>query len=157
MTMPSDKVHQLHGATGPSGPVGVVPIAAPRVEGSDGDGHLPPMSERLARLEAAVEGLRRTQDFTLIAVLAVGALLATFMVYGFSRTDKVFDETRVLSERLSALPGEISADLRDLTKTLADSITAAKQSPPQVILMPAPEQAPEAPLVPVPPPQAPAP
>jgi hypothetical protein len=43
-----------------------------------------------------------------------------------------------LAADVQALPGKISADLQNLTRTLADSINAAKQTPPQVLLLPAP-------------------
>jgi hypothetical protein len=62
-------------------------------------------------------------------------------LYGISRIDS-------LNDRVNALPNQISGDLRDITKTLAESITAAKQQPPQVILMPSPAQ--QAPAVPTP-------
>ncbi len=43
-----------------------------------------------------------------------------------------------LAADVQALPGKINADLQNLTRTLADSINAAKQTPPQVLLLPAP-------------------
>jgi len=44
-----------------------------------------------------------------------------------------------LAEKVDALPDKINANLRDLTNTLANSITAARSGPPQVILLPAPQ------------------
>jgi hypothetical protein len=46
----------------------------------------------------------------------------------------------VLSDRMTELPSRISADLRDITRTLAESITAARQTLPQVIVVPVPSQ-----------------
>lgn len=104
-----------------------------------GSSYMSDMKERLAKLEGIVEGLARTQEFTLVAVIGVGAILAAFIigfsVYGLQRFDQ-------LSDKVSDLPAKISSDLRDITKTLAESITAAKQQPPQVIIMPAPQQQP---------------
>lgn len=87
------------------------------------------MGERLARLEGALDGLRRHQDFVLAAIALLAALMIGFGVYGLQRIDAV-------DARVSALPGQISADLRDISRTLAASITAAKQSPPAVIYIP---------------------
>ena len=44
----------------------------------------------------------------------------------------------ILDDKVNKLPGQINSEIRDITKTLADVITATKQQPPQVILMPAP-------------------
>jgi hypothetical protein len=95
--------------------------------------HLPNMSERLGKLESAVESLRHGQNWTLGAIAILSAFIIGFGVYSLQRMDSI-------SDKVSALPLQISADLRDLTKTLAETITAAKQQPPQVILMPAPPQ-----------------
>src|SRR5947208_360774 len=70
------------------------------------------MSERLAKLEGQVDGLRSTQEFTLVAVIGVGAILAAFLIgfslYGLQRIDQ-------LGEKTSAVPNQISVDLRDIT------------------------------------------
>jgi hypothetical protein len=95
------------------------------------------MSVRVAKLEVAIKGLRDSVN----VVLAVAGLLVLIPLYGISRIDS-------LNDRVNALPNQISGDLRDITKTLAESITAAKQQPPQVILMPSPAQ--QAPAVPTP-------
>jgi hypothetical protein len=93
------------------------------------------MSVRVAKLEVAIKGLRDSVN----VVLAVAGLLVLILLYGISRID-------TLNDRVNALPNQISGDLRDIAKTLAESITAAKQQPPQVILMqPPPVQ--EAPAV----------
>jgi len=109
-----------------------------------GDDHMYAMlSQRMTRIETEFGGLKRIQDMTVLSVLGVGAIVIALLIYGLTRIDQV-------SERVSKIPSEISADLRDISKTLAESITAAKQQPPQVILMPAPQQ--QAPQAPPPPP-----
>jgi len=122
---------------------------------SGGKGSEPPdmtMNERLRALEAEVKGLTRVQDFTLLSVLGVGGILAAFIVgfgiYGLTRMDQ-------LAEKTSAIPGQISAELRDTVRTLSEAITATKQQAPQVILLPAPpqQQAPQSPLPPLAPPK----
>jgi hypothetical protein len=117
-----------HGKVRRLGPRADNPAAA---DGGD-DGEVPPdMNMRLTKLEATVDGLKRVQDFTLVAVLGVGAIIVTFSVYGLQRFDQ-------LSEKVNDMPNKISAELRDITKTLATSITASKQQVPQVILIPYP-------------------
>src|SRR5262245_52482508 len=106
----SDNLRQLRGSTPPSG------------EG--GDPHMNAMSERLTRLEARFEGIKQMLDLTVLSVGAIGAVLIALTIYALIRIDSVAD-------RVNKIPSEISADLRDLTKTLAESITAAKQQPPQ--------------------------
>jgi hypothetical protein len=91
------------------------------------------MRERIARMEGEARSLRRIQDLTLAAVLGVGAILAAFIIgFGFY----TFQKVDLISDRVNDLPNKISSELRDITRTLAASITAAKQQPPQVILMP---------------------
>lgn len=90
-----------------------------------GDGG-PPMSnadERMGRLEAAIEGLRHSQNLLVAAVFGVGAILAALGIYSLQRID-------TLADRVNALPTEISSEIRDITKTLADVIIATKQAQP---------------------------
>jgi hypothetical protein len=90
----------------------------------------PPMSDdRIGRLEGIVEGLRHGQTLTLTALGFVLALVIAFGVYGVKRMDD-------LNEKMGSIPGQISRDVRDLTNALSAAITASKQQPPQVILMP---------------------
>jgi len=89
----------------------------------------PEMNERLAKLEGIVDGLRSMQTVTLSVLALTVTLVIAFGVYGQKRVDD-------LSDKISGLPGQISKDLRDLTNTLSSAITASKQQPPQVILMP---------------------
>jgi hypothetical protein len=54
------------------------------------------------------------------AVTVVAAILIGVGVYGIKKTED-------LSKKVDALSGQISSELRDITKTLAESITAAEQ------------------------------
>jgi hypothetical protein len=116
---------QRPSATGPS----------PTLKNSDGDGTFEGMDkERLARLEGAFDGIRSNQAILMTAVGLVSALLiglASFTVV----------QNVGINSRISELPGKINSDLRDITKTLSEAITASKQPAPQVILMPAPPMA----------------
>lgn len=104
----------------------------PTLKHGDGDGTLGDMKDRLAKLEGAFDGLRSNQAILMSAIGIVSALLiglASFTIL----------QNVGLNARVSELPGRINSDLRDITRTLADAITAAKQQPPQVILLQAPD------------------
>jgi hypothetical protein len=49
-----------------------------------------------------------------------------------------------LNTKVEQLPAKINSDLLALVTTLSQAITAAKQPPPQIVLMPAPQPAPSA-------------
>jgi hypothetical protein len=107
------------------------------------------LRERVAGLEgafrgvaSAMESLRQSQNVLVTAVIGVGALLFALQIYSLQRIDRMDDKISSLTEKVNEVPGKIGTELRDITKTLAESITAAKQAPPQVILMPAPQPAP---------------
>ena len=87
---------------------------------------------RIGRLEGAVDGLRHNQSILLGAIGLVLTVVIGFSVYGLNRLDQ-------LNSRVTELPGKISSDIRDITKTLSEAITASKQAPPQVILLPGPD------------------
>ena len=99
------------------------------------------LDERIGRLEGALDGLRHSQNMLLGAIGLVAAIVLGVGVYGLQRIDN-------LNDAVNALPGQISAELRDISQTLAESITAARQSPPQVILMPPPDVRPPIPVSP---------
>ncbi len=86
----------------------------------------------MARLEGAVEGVRHSQSMTLGAVGILAALAIGFGVYMLQRLD-------TLTGQVNAIPDQINSNMRDITKTLAESITAARASqPPTVIVVPGP-------------------
>jgi hypothetical protein len=96
------------------------------------------LSERLARLEGVVEGVKSSIDslrwvIGILAVIVVAGL--GFLGVQITRTDARVATTE---SKVDALPDKINNNLQTLTQTLANAITAAKQQPPQVILMPAP-------------------
>jgi hypothetical protein len=87
--------------------------------------------ERIGRLEGAVEGLRHSQNMLAGLIALVAAFVIGFGIYTLQKIDG-------LDDKVNKLPGQISSDIRDITKTLAEVITATKQQTPQVILMPPP-------------------
>jgi hypothetical protein len=88
--------------------------------GDGGDSHIPEMDTRIGRLEGAIEGLRHSQNLLVGIVSIVALIVIGFGVYELQRIDQ-------LGDKVAALPQEINTNLLNLTKTLADSITAAKQ------------------------------
>src|ERR1700681_4012283 len=104
--------------------------------GPGGDGVSPDMGEGLGRLESASEGLRHSQNLVIGAAFLVALIIVGLGIYELQRIDQLNDRIDQLSDRIGQvstrvtnLPGQISGDLRDLTKTLAESIAAAKQTP----------------------------
>src|SRR5205814_8197627 len=96
--------------------------------------------ERVAKIEGAIDGLKSSVDalrwvVTILAALIIGgfAFLGVQMTQANNRIAGVEGEVR-------ALPDKINSNLLNLTKTLSDAITAAKQQPPQIILVPVPPQ-----------------
>jgi hypothetical protein len=131
-------------------------IPVPDTTSTGGDG-LGMVESRLARLEGLVEGLRTSQTITFSAVALVGAMLLALGSWTVIRIDSLSArmDARIdsLSGRMDAkigdlntkveqLPAKINSDLLALVTTLSQAITAAKQPPPQIILMPAPQPAP---------------
>jgi hypothetical protein len=108
------------------------------VAGFGDDGHIPPMNERLGKLEGQMEGVKHGQNMLLGGLGLVGAIIILLVTLGLGVGIYELQRIDQLSDKIGALPGQINSDLRDITKTLAQSISAAKQVPPQVIIMPAP-------------------
>jgi hypothetical protein len=94
------------------------------------------MSERIAKLEGAFEGLKASMDSTrwMIGVLSA-VTLAGFAFFGAQlvRLDTKVDAIPAkLSDEFRAMRAETAAQ----TSAIANSITAARQSP-RVIVVPA--------------------
>jgi hypothetical protein len=86
---------------------------------------------RLARLEGEVSSFRVL--FAAIIAILLGGF--GFLGVQVTRTD---NRISAVAADVQGIPGKIHDDLLNLTRTLADSINAAKQTPPQVLLMPVP-------------------
>lgn len=97
----------------------------------------PPMpndlAERIARLEAAIEGLRHSQNLIIGATAAIGGILAAmivgFGVYGLQRIDQV-------QKSISLEAASTRQELVGVATAIANSITAARQMQPPVIVIP---------------------
>jgi len=140
-----------------SGNLRVLKTSGPRppLHGGGDDGTYDGMAGRIARLEAsvdsvraAVDSLRHAQNLTMAVV---GLMLAAVLAGGFF----FIQRTDALQDKIIALPGQVSTEIRDITKTLADAILAAKAQQPQVILIPAPAPTPPAAPAPIPSPAKP--
>jgi hypothetical protein len=114
-----------------------VSLIRPDVQTPTGGGIPPEMdiAARIARLEAAIEGLRHSQNLTIGATAMVGAILAAFIigfgVYGLQRIDQT-------QQSISREAAATRQDLVGVTTAIANSITAARQMRPPVIVVPAP-------------------
>lgn len=102
--------------------------------GHDGTGDL---GERVARLEGVfeafkntVEGLRHSQNLVVAIVSLLALVVIGVGVYGMQRIDQLTDRIAQTNDRISEVPGKVSDDVRNLTQTLATTITAARQPAP---------------------------
>lgn len=98
------------------------------------------MDNRLSHLEGSVEGLKHSQAMLKAGVMGFGglvlaavAIVVALQAFTYSRVDRV-------ESKVDALPGQISSDIQGLTRTLSSAITAAKEQPPAVVVVPAPPQ-----------------
>jgi hypothetical protein len=109
--------------------------------------------ERLARVEASIEGLRHSQNLTIAATVGVGAMIAGFIIafgiYGLQRIDAVDNKIDTKLDALTARIADESArtrqDLIGITTAISNSITAARQMqapPPPPTPSPEPKQQP---------------
>lgn len=101
--------------------------------GSGGPGGSGP-NDRLARLEGVfeafksiVEGLRHSQNLVLGVVSLLAVVLIGLSVYELQRMDQLNDRITQTNERVAEVPSKVSEDVRNLTQTLAATITAARQ------------------------------
>lgn len=117
-------------------------VRSARRSSGNGDGpHIPTMdNERIGRIEGEISGLKHSQTMLLGLVGLVVALVIGFGVYTLQRIDAAGDKLDAVNEKVIALPQQISSELRDLTKTLADVIIATKQAQPPQAPIPTPQQ-----------------
>jgi hypothetical protein len=104
------------------------------IPGPSGEGPPPAgigLAERIARLEAAIEGLRHSQNLTTGATAMVAAVIIGIGIYGLQRIDQT-------QESISREAAATRQDLVGVTTAIANSITAARQMRPSVIVVPAP-------------------
>jgi hypothetical protein len=112
--------------------------------GRGGDGNA---GERLARLEGVfegfnriVEGIRHSQNLMVGLVSLLAMILIGLSVYELQRLDAMDAQLSQTNQRVTELPGKVSSDLRDLTQTLAATITAARQPAPASPPIPPPKR-----------------
>jgi hypothetical protein len=102
------------------------------------------LAERMARVEAAVEGLRHSQNLTIGFTAAVGTILAA-VVIGFSTYIlQRIDQTQA---SISTEAAATRQELVGVATAIANSITAAREMRPPVIVVP-PTNTPPAPRAP---------
>jgi hypothetical protein len=107
--------------------------------GGGNDTHMPDMNERMGRLEGEIGGLKHSQNMLLGGIGLVGGLVAVVAAFVIGFGVYTLQKIDTVNEKVGALPGQIQTELLDISKTLAANISAAKQQPPQVILVPTPQ------------------
>lgn len=101
------------------------------------------LAERIARVEAALEGLRHSQNLTIGAIGALAAFVIGFGVYGLQRVDQI-------QQSISREAAATRQELVGVATAIANSITAAREMQPPVVVVPSPSPSP-APSAPSPP------
>jgi hypothetical protein len=71
--------------------------------------------------------------------LALAAIIVTSSAFLMSRVDRVEDRLSRLESNVNDLPGKLTSSLNQINQTLFQAIAATKQTPPQIILLPAPD------------------
>ena len=82
--------------------------------------------ERVSRIEGEIEGLKHGHNMLLGGLGLVGAIIVVLVSIGLGIGVYELQRLDQLSEKFNALPAQISSDLRDITKTLAESITGRR-------------------------------
>jgi hypothetical protein len=127
------------------------------VDGGGGDDDPPDMSEisgRIHRLEGAYDALKVVRPMTVavVAILLTAAIGAiAFLGVQVTRLDgqitrldgKIDANANRLNEKLDAIPQRLTDEFRAMraemaaqTTAIASAVTASKQTPPQVLLVP---------------------
>jgi len=109
-----------------------------RLDAPDGTGIVPPapptnveqMSDRIYRLEGAFDWIK--VSITIVSAVALGGI--AFVGIQINRfdsrmsavSDKLDGRITILGDKVDVLPDKINANLRDITNSLAQAITASK-------------------------------
>jgi len=107
------------------------PTGGGGIDGGGSGNHFLGMQLQLARLEGEVNA------YKLLFAAIIAILIGGFAFLGVQIT-RVDGKVSATASEVQELPGKINRNLLDITRTLAEAITAAKQQQPQVILMPPP-------------------
>jgi len=119
------------------------PADSPSVDVGGGGPHPPGMDflgERLARVEAAIDGLRHSQNLTIGATVGVGAIITAFIIgfgiYTLQRVDQTQSTVAGLPDRISEEAARSRQDIIGITTAITNSITATRQVQPQIVVVP---------------------
>ncbi len=125
--------------------------------------HDPPMNDdRISRLEGFIDGFRVVPQIAITMLSVVLGTLAIVLTIGIFALNSMNAQIRDVGARVDAIPKQLSEEFRAMraetsaqTSAIANSITAARQFQPQVVIVPAPAPAaPASPQEPAPPPKS---
>lgn len=111
--------------------------------------HDPPMdNERLAKIEGILDGLRAVPQLAVTTLGIVMGVLAISVTIGIFELNSVTNQIKEVGAKIDAVPKQITDEFRAMraetaaqTSAIANSITAARQFQPQIVVMPTPQQA----------------
>jgi hypothetical protein len=89
--------------------------------------------ERLAKVEASIDGLRHSQNLTIGATVGVGGIIAAFIIGFGAYTLQRIDQTQATISNEAA---QTRQELIGITTAISNAITATKQAQPQIVVVP---------------------
>jgi hypothetical protein len=142
----NNNIRSLDSYRSQSNPGQSLAASGPDVAIGDGGPHDSDMNERIGRIEGNLEAQRIVKPMVLAVVSILFTVLLAVTLGGFAFLGV---QVTALNTKVDAIPQRLSeeframrADMSAQTSAIATAVTAAKQVPPQVILVPAPEPRP---------------
>lgn len=108
-------------------------------DGTFDDMNTTDLNTRITRIEGGWHIFQWACAVVTAVIIGGMALLLTVQLSTQSDVKALSARVDGLSSQVEALPGRINSNLMELNRTLSQAITASKDQPPQVILVPAPQ------------------
>ena len=103
-------------------------------------------SERLARLEGAFDSYQKSLTVLVVLVTFLGAIMIAGFTITYGQVARVDGQIERLGTKTDALPQRLVEEFRFMraemsaqTSALATAVTAARGSPPQIVVVPGPQ------------------
>lgn len=131
------------------------PITSPQLKSGDGGSTYDSMSNsdinnRLTRLEGGWSTFQYASGIVSAVMVGMMAVLIGAMALLYTAQQATQSDVRELANKIDTLPDKINSNLMELNRTLSQAITATKERPAQVIVVPAPQTQPPAQIAPNP-------